>query len=54
MGYIVEQAGGRTFNGKTSILDTVTKNLHQRTPVFLGSKEDVLDIELLYKKHNLY
>ncbi|KAK4337201.1 hypothetical protein RND71_043300 [Anisodus tanguticus] len=53
MAFIVENAGGRTFNGKTSILDTETKNLHQRCPVFLGSDEDVKDIEELYKKHNL-
>jgi len=53
MAYIVENAGGRTFNGKTSILDTETKNLHQRTPVFLGSSDDVKEVEELYKKHNL-
>lgn len=53
MAFLVENAGGRTFNGKTSILDTEAKNLHQRTPVFLGSSEDVKDVEELYKKHNL-
>lgn len=53
MAYIVENAGGRTFNGKTSILDTVTTDLHQRTPVFLGSSEDVKEIEELYKKYGL-
>ena len=53
MAYIVENAGGRAFNGKTRILETETKNLHQRTPVFLGSSDDVKDIEALYKKHGL-
>lgn len=53
MAYICEMAGGRAFNGKTSILDTETKNLHQRTPVFLGSIEDVKDVEELYKKNGL-
>jgi len=55
MAYIVENAGGRTFNTsiRKSILDTETKNLHQRTPVVLGSIDDVLDVEKLYEKHNI-
>jgi fructose-1,6-bisphosphatase I len=51
MAFIVENAGGRTFTGNGSILDLKTTSIHQRCPVFLGSKEDVLDIERLYKKH---
>jgi fructose-1,6-bisphosphatase I len=39
---IVEQAGGRSTNGKERILDIQPNNLHQRTPLFIGSEEDVL------------
>ncbi len=41
MGIIVEQAGGRASNGKDRILDIVPTSLHQRTPLFIGSTEDV-------------
>lgn len=39
---IVEQAGGRSTNGKTRILEIQPTELHQRTPLFIGSEEDVL------------
>ena len=38
---IVEQAGGLASNGRCSILDVVPTELHQRTPLFIGSKSDV-------------
>jgi len=41
MAYIIEQAGGRSSNGMTSILNVAPTSLHQHTPVFLGSEEDV-------------
>lgn len=39
--FIVEQAGGRTSNGVSRILDVKPTSLHQRTPLFVGSEEDV-------------
>lgn len=36
--FIVEVAGGRATNGKERILDIVPTELHQRTPLFIGSK----------------
>lgn len=54
MAFIVENAGGRTYTGHGSILDLKTTFIHQRCPVFLGSIEDVLDIERLYQKHSLH
>ncbi|MBI5475366.1 MAG: class 1 fructose-bisphosphatase [Ignavibacteriales bacterium] len=41
MAYIIEQAGGKAIDGKQRILDIKPKALHQHTPVFLGSVEDV-------------
>lgn len=39
--FIVEQAGGRAIDGSKRILDVVPTSLHQKTPVFVGSEEDV-------------
>lgn len=39
--FLVEQAGGRAIDGKQRILDVVPTKLHQKTPVFVGSEEDV-------------
>ncbi|MCI0472888.1 MAG: class 1 fructose-bisphosphatase [Ignavibacteria bacterium] len=39
---IIEQAGGRASDGKTRILEIVPQSLHQRTPLFIGSEEDVM------------
>jgi fructose-1,6-bisphosphatase I len=41
MAFIVEQAGGRASNGTKRILDIQPEKLHQRTPLFIGSEEDV-------------
>jgi fructose-1,6-bisphosphatase I len=38
MAMIVEQAGGKGSDGRQSLLDIEPKELHQRTPVYLGSK----------------
>jgi fructose-1,6-bisphosphatase I len=42
LAFIVEQAGGMAINGSQRILDIEPTGLHQRTPLFIGSKEDVL------------
>lgn len=41
MSFIIEQAGGAATNGRERILDIQPTSLHQRVPVFLGSKEEV-------------
>ena len=41
LAYIVEQAGGAASDGKQRILDIKPETLHQRTPLFIGSTEDV-------------
>ncbi|HEY8331255.1 MAG TPA: class 1 fructose-bisphosphatase [Pseudomonas sp.] len=41
MSMIVEQAGGAATTGTQRILDIQPTSLHQRVPVFLGSKEEV-------------
>ena len=41
MALIVEQAGGAATTGRRRILDVMPQRLHQRVPVFLGSKNEV-------------
>lgn len=41
MAFLMEQAGGRAIDGRQRILDVVPTKLHQKTPVFVGSEEDV-------------
>lgn len=39
MGLIMEQAGGRATNGTEDILDIGPRHIHQRTPLFAGTRE---------------
>ncbi len=41
MSMIIEQAGGAATTGSQRILEIQPDSLHQRVPVFLGSKEEV-------------
>jgi fructose-1,6-bisphosphatase I len=41
MAMVVEQAGGAATNGHQRILELAPQGLHQRTAVFLGSKNEV-------------
>lgn len=45
LAFIIEQAGGRASDGKDRILEIAPLNLHQKTPLFIGSEEDVLEAE---------
>ena len=44
MAYLMEQAGGMATTGKGRILDIEPKAIHERCPVYMGSKEDVEDL----------
>jgi fructose-1,6-bisphosphatase I len=44
MAMIVEQAGGAATDGRGRILDIAPQKLHQRVPVFLGSKNEVAHV----------
>ncbi len=45
LAHIVEHAGGKASDGIRRILDIVPKAVHQRTPFFIGSGEDVSEAE---------
>ena len=41
LSYIVERAGGASSDGYRRIMEIIPEALHQRTPLFTGSKEEV-------------
>lgn len=50
LAFIVEQAGGLASNGNQRILDIVPTELHQRVPLYIGSRNDVLMAESMLNK----
>merc|ERR1712018_493451 len=51
MAFIVELAGGSASDGHKPMLDVVPTGLHVRSPIFLGSADDVDDILAMFEKH---
>jgi fructose-1,6-bisphosphatase I len=51
LAFVIEQAGGIASNGHSRILDLIPDNLHQRVPLFIGSKELVEKAEEFMKSH---
>jgi len=45
---VVEAAGGMATDGKMRILDIEPQQLHQRVPLFIGSKNDVQNLMEIY------
>ena len=45
LAFLIEQAGGKASDGITPLLDLVPQKLHQRTPLIIGSPEDVTLVE---------
>ena len=49
LGWVVEQAGGKASTGTMRILDIEPKNLHQRVPLIIGSRDDVTEAEACFQ-----
>lgn len=45
LAFICEQAGGYASDGRQAILDIMPTELHQRSPFFVGSRDDVHEAE---------
>jgi fructose-1,6-bisphosphatase I len=50
MAFVMEQAGGRATDGARRILDIEPTELHERTPIFIGSEDMVLKAEEFLQK----
>lgn len=56
LAYILEQAGGKATNGENRIMEIDITELHQRTPLFIGSANMVvtaMDFMKKYKEQNV-
>lgn len=51
LAFLAEQAGGKAIDGHGRILERVPDKLHARTPLFIGSKNDVEAVERIYAKY---
>jgi fructose-1,6-bisphosphatase I len=45
----ISKAGGIATTGTKRILDIVPKSIHERSGVYLGSRDDVLDVMKFYE-----
>lgn len=52
LAFLVEQAGGRASTGTAEILDVIPEKLHARTPLIIGSKDDVALVESFIQEHD--
>lgn len=50
--FIIEQAGGKASDGFKRIMDIEPAEIHQRVPLFCGSKNMVTDAEALMRKYS--
>ncbi|KAI4342503.1 hypothetical protein MLD38_027126 [Melastoma candidum] len=41
MSFLIEQAGGKATNGVQRILDIEPERIHQRTPIYIGSPDEI-------------
>lgn len=41
MAFVIEKAGGKASAGLIDILDIQPNAIHERTPIYIGSKKDV-------------
>lgn len=52
MAFILEQAGGAGSTGHGRILDVRPTETHERVPTFLGSIENVYELDQFYKYYS--
>lgn len=52
MSFLVEQAGGAASTGRQRMLEVQPTHLHQRVPVFLGSKAEVEEAGRYHREHD--
>mmetsp|Transcript_12775 Transcript_12775/g.40369 ORF Transcript_12775/g.40369 Transcript_12775/m.40369 type:complete len:140 (-) Transcript_12775:191-610(-) len=45
LSFICEQAGGLGSDGERRVMDIVPEQVHQRLPLFLGSPDDIRELE---------
>ncbi|MBQ9105627.1 MAG: class 1 fructose-bisphosphatase, partial [Mailhella sp.] len=51
LAFLAEQAGGMAIDGKNRILEKEPTAVHQRTPLIIGSADDVNQVIEVYKEY---
>lgn len=51
MGFVIEQAGGKSTNGRKGLLDVQPTRVHERSPCFIGSPENIDEMKK-YVQHD--
>ncbi len=51
LAFVCQQAGGAATDGEGDILDIEPEQLHERVPLFIGSKKDVAKVLEIYGKY---
>ena len=49
LSFIIEQAGGLAIDGRNRILELQPEFIHQNTPIYIGSKQNVLKVQEFLK-----
>lgn len=52
LSFIIEQAGGAATDGEGRIMEIKPESLHERTPIFIGSKENVETVKRFLKEYS--
>jgi len=50
MSFLLEQAGGKSTTGSQRVMDITPNGVHQRVPVFLGSPDDIDEVNKVYSE----
>jgi len=51
LSFIIEQAGGTAIDGKGRIMDKKPESIHERSPIYIGSPENVKKVKELLDQH---
>src|SRR5699024_6230945 len=52
LSFDMEQAGGMAINGRVRILEIQPKAIHQRTPIVIGSRQNVMKVKEFIDKYD--
>jgi len=51
LSFIIEQAGGKATDGNKRIMELEPKAIHEQTPIYIGSKNNVEDVMAFLRKY---
>lgn len=52
LSFIIEQAGGLAVNGEGRIMEIMPKAIHEQTPIYIGSRQNVLKVQEFLREWN--